>query len=61
MACSPDDSSLAYVSLNLEHRLYSVKLAWTDDTLYVSGAGMPLGGDAYAQRSYIDWAKYSGQ
>jgi hypothetical protein len=61
MACSPDDSILAYVGLDLDHRLYTMKLGWTNDTLYVSGAGMPLGGDAYAQRSYIDWVKYSQQ
>ncbi len=61
MACSPDDSTLAYVGLDLEHRLYTMKLVWTNDTIYVGGAGMPLGGDAYAQRSYIDWVKYSGQ
>jgi hypothetical protein len=61
MACSPDDSTLAYVGLDLEHRLYTMKLVWTDDTLYVVGPGMPLGGDDYAQRSYIDWVKYSKQ
>jgi len=61
MTCSPDDSTLAYVGLDLEHRLHTVKLVWTNDTIYVGGAGMPLGGDAYAQRSYIDWVKYSGQ
>jgi hypothetical protein len=61
MACSPDDSSLIYVAIDPEHRLYSMKLVWTNDTLYVGGAGMPLGGDAYAQRSYVDWVKYSKQ
>jgi len=61
MACSPDDSTLAYVGLDLEHRLHTMKLVWTNDTIHVGGAGMPLGGDAYAQRSYIDWVKYSGQ
>jgi hypothetical protein len=59
MACSPDDSTLAYVGTNLEHQLYHMKLVWTDDTLYAGGAGIPFVLDAYAQRSYIDWVRYS--
>ena len=56
MACSPDDSSLAYVGTDPEHRLFCTKLVWTSDTLYVGGAGVPLGRDAYAQGSNcIDW------
>jgi hypothetical protein len=61
MACSPDDSTLAYIGTDQEQRLYSVPLVWTDDTLYVGGAGILLGGDSYAQRRYIDWVDYSEQ
>jgi len=61
MACSPTDSTLIYVGTDLEQRLYSVRLVWTDDTLYVGRPGILLGGDAYAQRRYIDWASYSPQ
>lgn len=61
MACSPDDSILAYVGTNLEHQLYHMKLGWTDDTLYADGPGIHFAGDAYAQRSYIDWVTYSRQ
>ena len=57
MACSPTDSTLAYISTDNEHRLYSVKLAWTADTLCVNGAGIMLSGESFG--SYIDWVKYS--
>jgi hypothetical protein len=56
-ACSPSDSTLAYVGTNLEHQLYHMKLVWTDETLYAGGAGIPFVLDAYAQRSYIDWVR----
>jgi hypothetical protein len=59
MACSPTDSTLAYVGTGNEHRLYSVKLAWTADTLFVDGAGIMLSGQSLG--SYIDWVKYSRQ
>lgn len=61
MACSPTDSTLIYVGTDLEQRLYSARLVWTDDTLYVGGPGLSIGGDEYAQRRYIDWASYSRQ
>ena len=61
MACSPYDSTLAYVGTNLEHQLYYMKLVWTNDTFYAGGAGIPFVGDAYGQRSYIDWVIYSRQ
>jgi hypothetical protein len=61
MVCSPDDSTVAYVGTDPERRLYAMKLVWTSDTLYSDGAGIPLGGEAYAQRSYIDWVRYSKQ
>ncbi len=61
MACSPHDSTLAYVGTNPEHRLYYRKLGWTNDTLYADGAVVQLAGDAYGQRSYIDWVIYSRQ
>ena len=61
MACSPTDSTLIYVGTDLQQRLYSARLVWTDDTFYVGGPGLSLGGDEYAQRRYIDWASYSKQ
>jgi hypothetical protein len=61
MACSPTDSTLIYVGTDLQQRLYSARLVWTDDTIYVGGPGILLGGDEYAQRRYIDWAIYSSQ
>ncbi len=61
MACSPTDSTLIYVGTDLEQRLYSARLVWTDDTLYVGGPEILLGGDEYAQRRYIDWANYFNQ
>jgi len=57
MACSPTDSTLAYIGTDTEHRLYSVKLGWTADTLYVDGAGIMLSGESFG--SFIDWEKYS--
>lgn len=57
MACSPTDSTLAYIGTDNEHRLYSVKLAWTADTLCVNGAGDILSAESFG--SYIDWVKYS--
>ena len=59
MACSPTDSTLAYVSTGSEHRLCSVKPAWTADTLCVDGAGIRLSRELFG--SYIDWASYSDQ
>jgi len=62
MACSPEDSTLVFISTGPEQPLYSVGLVWTSDTLYVGGAGAPLGSDAHAQgASHIDWVKYAGQ
>jgi hypothetical protein len=59
MACSPADSTLAYVGIDYERRLYTAKLVWTDDTLYVDGAGILFVGDPYHGRCYIDWAVYT--
>jgi len=57
MACSPTDSTLAYIGTDLLHQLYSVGLVWTDDTLYVDGAGLLLNGGSFG--NCIDWAHYS--
>jgi hypothetical protein len=59
MACLPSDSTLAYIGTDNEHRLYSVKLAWTADTLCIDGAGIMLSGESFG--SYIDWVDYSRQ
>ena len=59
MACSPTDSTLACIGSDSEHRLYSVGLAWTSDTLYVNGGGTMLSGESFG--SYIDWVEYSGR
>jgi hypothetical protein len=61
MACSPTDSTLAYVSLDSDRHLFSVHLSWSSDTIYAAGGGTALSSESYAQRSYIDWAKYSEQ
>jgi hypothetical protein len=58
MAASPGDSSLVYVSIDKYRRLYSMALAWTNDTLYVARAGILVGGEDAASRSYVDWVKY---
>jgi hypothetical protein len=58
MASSPGDSALVYVSLDKYRRLYSMKLAWADDTLYVAKAGIAVGGKDAASRSCVDWVKY---
>ncbi len=57
MACSPDDSTLAYIGT--DNRLYSVQLVWTGDTLFVDGAGTVLSEKSFG--SYIDWVDYSEQ
>jgi len=59
MVCSPADSVLAYIGTENEHRLHSVRLVWTGDTLYVSGSGSVLSEELFG--SYIDWVGYSGQ
>jgi hypothetical protein len=61
LACSPYDSTVIYVGARLERHLFSMKLAWTVDTLYVSQPGIFLGGEDYPQRDYVDWVKYSGR
>jgi len=58
IASSPVDSSLVYVSVDKYRRLYSMKLAWTSETLYAAGAGILVGGEDAASRSYVDWVKY---
>jgi len=59
MACSPADSTLDYIGSENERRLHSARLIWTNDTLYVSGAGSVLSEESFG--SYIDWVKYAGQ
>jgi hypothetical protein len=61
MACSPKDSVVAYIGLESARLLYTMKLCWTDDTIYTGGAGVKLGGYHNGQRSYIDWGIYSRQ
>ncbi len=62
MACSPHDSTLVYISTDPEQPLCSMRLIWTNDTLYVGGAGVPLGRDAFVPGShYVDWVKYFRQ
>ena len=61
MACSPLDSTLVYVSTELTRRLYTGKLVWTTDTLYLDGGGLPLSGDSDHQRKYLDWVRLLGQ
>jgi hypothetical protein len=59
MACSPTDSTLAYVGTESERRLHSARLVWTNDTLYVSGSGSVLSDESFD--TYIDWVDFSGQ
>jgi hypothetical protein len=58
MACSPTDSTLAYIDAG-DHRLHFEKLTWTADTLYPGDAGTVLTDGTFG--SYIDWVKYSKQ
>lgn len=58
MACSPIDSTLDYIDAE-DHKLYSVNLVWTADTLYLGGTGTPSTGRTFG--NYVDWAEYSGQ
>jgi len=58
MTCSPGDSVLAYIDPEY-HKLCSVRLAWTADTLYVSGEVFLLSGESFG--GCVDWVGYSEQ
>jgi hypothetical protein len=61
MACSPFDSTLVYVSTELTRRLYTGKLVWTTDTLYLDGGVILLSSDSHHQRKYLDWVRFFEQ
>jgi hypothetical protein len=59
MVCSPDDSVIALIDKESYYKLWSARLAWTPDTLYVGGEPTILSGHWFG--SYIDWVNYAGQ
>jgi hypothetical protein len=55
MMCSPLDSSMIFVG-SASTGLCQVRLAWTEDTLYVNGVPDTLAAGSFGR--YLDWVRY---